>query len=197
MEANKVIEIFGEFFHSVMRRKRFWSALLMAAAVCSPALGSQSVSLAWDASSGTGVAGYLVHYGSASGVYTNSVDVGNQLTASISGLQDSATYFFTVSARDAGGLESALSTEISYQVPVRFHITAPSLRMTRGTQTDDPVQFRFLGSPNQTYELQATEDLQTWTTIWYSLPLTTSQLLEFADQDKAPSGRRFYRLVVH
>ena len=96
-----------------------------------------------------------------------------------------------------GGLESALSTEISYQVPVRFHITAPSLRMTRGTQTDDPVQFRFLGSPNQTYELQATEDLQTWTTIWYSLPLTTSQLLEFADQDKAPSGRRFYRLVVH
>jgi len=94
-------------------------------------------------------------------------------------------------------LESALSNEFSYQVPVLFHIAAPpSLGMIRGNQPDDPVRFRFLGSPNQPEELQATEDLQTWTTVWYSLPLKTSQLLVFEDHDKAASGSGFYRLVV-
>ena len=169
----------------------------MMGASCWTALGSQSVSVAWDASTGTSVAGYILHYGTASGVYTNSVNVGNQLTATIPDLQDSATYYFVVTARDANGLESVPSNEISYEVPIQFHITAPGLKMALGTQRGDPVQFRFLSSPNQTYELQATEDLQTWTTIWYSLPQPTSQLLEYADGDKTESGKRFYRLVVH
>src|SRR5881296_2672816 len=106
MEVFKLIRMFGELFDSVTRRKSFCIALLMAAAVCAPALGSQSVTLAWDASSGTSVAAYIVHYGSASGAYTSSVDVGNQLTATIPGLQDNATYYFAVSARDATGFES-------------------------------------------------------------------------------------------
>ena len=143
------------------------------------------------------MAGYIVHYRSSSGVYTNSLDVGSQLTATIPGLLDSATYYFAVTARDATGLESIPSNEISYQIPILFHITVPGLQMTLGARGVDPVQFRFLGSPNQTYELQATEDLQTWTTIWYSLPQPTSQVLEYADRDKTESGKRFYRLVAH
>ena len=194
MEFNKTI---GEFLNSTIRRKNFSTALLIMGASCCGALGSQSVSLAWDASTGTSVAGYVVKYGAASGVYTNSLNVGNQLTATISGLQDSATYYFAVTARDANGLESVPSNEISYEVPIQFHITAPGLKMSMGSQGGDPVQFRFLSSANQTYELQATEDLQNWTTIWYSLPQPMSQLLEYADREKTESGKRFYRLVVH
>src|SRR5437762_5632898 len=133
----ELIKTVGEFLNSRARRKSFWSALLMAGASGWSALGSQGVSLAWDASTGTSVAGYIVHYGSSSGVYTNSLDVGSQLTATIPGLLDSATYYFAVTARDATGLESIPSNEISYQVPVVFHITAPGLQMTLGAQGVD------------------------------------------------------------
>ena len=43
------------------------------------ALGS-TVRLAWDHSAPETVAGYRLHFGSMSGVYTQEVDVGNVLT---------------------------------------------------------------------------------------------------------------------
>ena len=54
------------------------------------AWGAQSVSLAWDASPTIDVVGYVVHYGGASRVYTNSLDVENTTMATIHRLQDGA-----------------------------------------------------------------------------------------------------------
>src|SRR5262245_44614400 len=50
------------------------------------ALGDQSVSLAWDASSSIDVMGYEVHYGTVSRAYTDSLDVGDSTTTTVSGL---------------------------------------------------------------------------------------------------------------
>src|SRR5207244_154249 len=77
-----------------------------------------SVSLVWNASSGTNVAGYNVYYGVASRTYTNKVNVGNVTNATISGLIEGTTYFFAVTAYDQYGLESDYSNEMSYMVPV-------------------------------------------------------------------------------
>lgn len=59
----------------------------------------------------TDLAGYKLYYGTTSGNYTNSVDVGNINTYKISGLAEGLTYYFTVTAYDAAGNESEYSNE--------------------------------------------------------------------------------------
>lgn len=71
-----------------------------------------SVSLAWDAASG--VSGYKVHYGTASGNYTASADVGNATSASVPNLSDGTRYYFAVTAYDSSKTESDYSNEVSY-----------------------------------------------------------------------------------
>jgi hypothetical protein len=163
----------------------------------SSAAGVQSVTLAWNANSDASVVGYILHYGNASGVYTNSIDAANSTSVAVPGLQPGASYYLVVTAYNSARQESVHSNEVAYQAPDVIQNTGPSLQMTMGSQPADPVLFRFLGLPNQTYEIQATEDFNTWSTIWYTLPLAASQLLEYADTNTTESGRRFYRLVTH
>jgi len=78
------------------------------------AVAAGTVTLAWDASSGTNaIANYKVYYGAASATYTNSVAAGTNLTVSVSNLVVGATYYFAVTALDTSGLESDYSTEVS------------------------------------------------------------------------------------
>ncbi|MEO7300378.1 MAG: Ig-like domain-containing protein [Verrucomicrobiota bacterium] len=83
--------------------------LFALAPLSSFALGN--ISLAWDASADVSVVNYKVYYGSASGTYTNSVQVGNVTTATVSNLVDGVTYYFASTALDADGLESDFSNE--------------------------------------------------------------------------------------
>jgi len=180
-----------------MRRKSFWAANFLLCAASLPALATQSVSLAWDSSVDSSVVGYIVHYGAASGVYTNSLNVGTNISATVPGLQDGATYYFAVTDYNSTSLESSPSNEVSYQVPIIFHITGPSLHVDRAARPGDPTRINFLSSANQSNELQASEDLRSWTTIWTAQPQRTSQWLEYEDADAGNSAMRFYRLVVH
>lgn len=84
--------------------------LAVAFLVLSTAANAESITLAWDPSSGTD--GYIVSYGTASGSYTLSVDVGNQSTYTVSGLSPTTRYFFVVAAYSALGT-SAYSNEVS------------------------------------------------------------------------------------
>lgn len=77
----------------------------------------KTVNLAWDPSTGTNVVGYYVYYGCASRHYTNKFSVGSATTATISGLVEDTTYFFTATAYDATGDESDFSNEAEYYVP--------------------------------------------------------------------------------
>src|SRR6185369_17583688 len=81
------------------------------------ASASQSINLAWDGSSDTTVVGYRLYYGVGSGQYTNSLAVGTNTNAVVSGLVDGATYYFAATAVGNSGLESTFSNEISYSVP--------------------------------------------------------------------------------
>lgn len=58
---------------------------------------------------------YVLRYGTSSGVYSVATNVGNQTTASVSGLQAGQTYFLAVTARTATGLESPPSNQATYQ----------------------------------------------------------------------------------
>jgi hypothetical protein len=73
------------------------------------------VTLAWDTSVGS-VTGYNMHYGTTSGNYGYSVDVGNFTSCTISGLQEGVTFYFAVTAYNEFG-ESDYSKEITHTIP--------------------------------------------------------------------------------
>ena len=72
------------------------------------------VTLAWDASTDPGIAGYKVYYGTSSGNYQVVIDVGKNAGCTISNLQNDSTYYFAVTGYSTSGVESGYSNEIFY-----------------------------------------------------------------------------------
>jgi hypothetical protein len=81
------------------------------------ALATQSLTLAWNPSSGPNVQGYKIYYGTASHQYDSTVSVGNVTTATIPGLVEGTTYFFAVTAYDISNQESFFSDEAAVTIP--------------------------------------------------------------------------------
>jgi cell wall-associated protease len=76
-----------------------------------------SLTLAWDPSPETSVTGYRLWYGTQSGVYFSSIDVGFQTLYQLTGLTDNTTYYFVVQAYTADDVRSEPSHEISAITP--------------------------------------------------------------------------------
>jgi hypothetical protein len=72
------------------------------------------VTFTWDANTEPDLAGYIVYYGTSSGNYTRSVDVGNNTEYTQTELQDGVTYYFASTAYDTAGNESGFSNQIVY-----------------------------------------------------------------------------------
>lgn len=82
-----------------------------------PVTYAAQIALAWDASEGS-VAGYKIHYGTKSGDYDYSVNVGNYTSCTISDLQEGTTYYFSATAYNSYLSESDFSEEIEYTIPI-------------------------------------------------------------------------------
>jgi hypothetical protein len=103
--------------------------MIFLAASCSGGGGSAVVvvpsgtaTLSWvaptqnnDNSALTNLAGFNIHYGTASGSYTNTVTVANAsaTTYTVKGLPKGKTYYFVVKSYNTLGVESVSSTEVS------------------------------------------------------------------------------------
>lgn len=85
---------------------------------------AQTVPLAWNPSTSSGVNGYEIAYGTSSGVYTSFVDAGNSTNYTVTGLNLGTVYYFAVAAysTNASGLQmSPFSNEtnaLPYPAPV-------------------------------------------------------------------------------
>lgn len=164
-------------------------AVLVFAFACSMTRGATSnVSLIWEASADPSVVGYNIYYGGQNGNYTNTTSVGNSTNAVVSGLVEGSTYYFAVTAYDAYGDESPFSNQISYIVPGILDITL-------GATSTNPAAIRFPVSSGQQYQLQASEDLESWTTIWQGVA-TSNIWLEY-DDPQTGLPQRFYRVVFN
>lgn len=91
------------------------------------AQNTPNIGLAWSPSPDTNVVGYNLHYGLAHGSYTNTLSVGNQTNAVMTGLIAGQTYYVVASAVNAAGMESVPSNEIIYQAPTN---PAPVIALT-------------------------------------------------------------------
>jgi Fibronectin type III domain/FG-GAP-like repeat len=76
------------------------------------AADAASLTLAWDPDV-SNVTGYTLYWGTQSGVYPNSVDVGNQTSRQVTGLGNQVRYYFVVKAYDSAGEFSGPSAEVS------------------------------------------------------------------------------------
>src|SRR4029450_4528934 len=95
-------------------RTRARVALIIAAfLLLTPAFGqAASVTLEWDRNSDGITTGYFVYYGTESGKYSGTVDVGTSTTAVVKPNHPNPTYYFAVQAYSATGEKSPLSTEL-------------------------------------------------------------------------------------
>ena len=166
---------------------------------------SYSVTLAWNPSISTNVVGYNVYYGLASGVYGSVKSVTGSNTT-MTGLAAGTTYYFAATVVDALGVESPFSNETSYTTGVstvrirtapagRFVLTASTSAPTRPMIRTAPAgQFVLTvsGLIGQTYEVEATQDLATWSAIG-TVTLGASGSSDFTDTNAASFPQRFYR----
>jgi hypothetical protein len=91
-------------------RRAFCVALFLVA-ICSSF--AESLSLGWDTNPESNIAGYRLRYGTVSGNYTITKEVGNSTTITLPDLVAGTTYYFSVSAYNTDGLEGPSSEEVS------------------------------------------------------------------------------------
>lgn len=83
------------------------------------------LTLQWDPSLDSSVAGYMVFVGTRSGQYTATINVGNQIQFVFSDAQPGQTYYFSVAAYRSGGIVGPRSAEVSGRVDASLRLSNP------------------------------------------------------------------------
>jgi hypothetical protein len=77
---------------------------------------STTAALTWSADTSSGVAGYNVYLGTASGVYGPPINAGNVTSYVVNNLSFGNTYYFAVTAYNSSGSESPPSNEVTKSI---------------------------------------------------------------------------------
>jgi fibronectin type 3 domain-containing protein len=146
--------------------------------------GNAQVSLTWNLCFVT--TGYNLQRSTTSGgPYTNIVSQsGTSYTDS--GLDNGTTYYYVLSATNAGG-QSANSSEVS-ATPVA---PPPPVVLTVGPQTAGQFNFSFQGQSNQNYVVETSTNLTDWSAVLTNA--TPDGQFLFTDTN-ATAPARFYRV---
>jgi hypothetical protein len=156
----------------------------------SQAWSSQNVTLAWDPVPGPGVSGYELYYGTVSGNYSTRLNVGTNISATVTNLKEGHTNYFVVTAYNSALVEGPPSTEVAFIVP-------GLLALGPKTNSSGRITMRFPVASGHWYEVQASTNLTSWATIWKTEVATSNAWVVFQDPQAASYTRRFYRLALH
>lgn len=156
-----------------------------AQAISVPLANQYVLTFNWNPSPDAAVAGYKIHYGTASGEYSTIADMGDVTSTALPGFVIGTTYYFAITAYDEDGEESAPSGEISYGKYV------PNVQIQN--RTAGKFTLNITGAPGQILDVEATTDLKTWTVI-DTVTLDASGVLNFNDPNMAAHAKRFYRI---
>ena len=97
-----------------MKRIGFFAIAVFLFFLCYSSAAAGTIRLRWDPVNGSSVAGYKIYYGTWSGNYADSIDVGNVTDYTINTFEDCITYYLTVKSYDSSGIESLqYSNEVS------------------------------------------------------------------------------------
>jgi hypothetical protein len=163
--------------------------------------------LEWDPNLEPDLGGYKLHYGTSSGIYTRSVDAGNETTINVPELVSGFTYYFVVTAYNDAGVESPPSNEVVFTVP-----WPDDLRITYLPRSGVPVApdwiecapaqgpapngfvFSVTAAERSAVVIYSSEDLKTWT-VQGAVTNPTGRLL-ITDMESLLHPRRYYRLKL-
>lgn len=173
---------------ALRKRVAALAVVLLGLWACVQARASQSISLAWNASTDSSTVGYIVYAGSSSTNYTAQMDVGTNLAITLTGLAEGHTNYFAVSAYNSAQITGVPSAQISY-------ITPGLLKMTPGTGSTRTLNFPT--APGHWYAVEASTDLKTWTTVTQTAVATTNAWFSWQDPQSGSFSKRFYRLIMH
>ncbi len=172
-----------------------FGAVVFSLSCCSAAFGDRSISLEWSPSPSTDVSGYRIYYGTTNAIITNSLDAGPEFSTMISGLQEGQTYFFFATAYDLEGNESIPSDPVWYTVPTSsLAVSSGKIALSRSKQSDAMI-INFLASPGFTYQVQATQDFQSWVTVG-TVTNAANGTVQVQDTGARFFSQRFYRIVA-
>ena len=152
----------------------------------------QSVTLAWDPNPEPDVAGYRLLYREATSEQVMIIDVGAGTMATVPELREGRTYLFAVTAYNLAGLESLPSDELPYTVPAPPIVL--KLQPINGFSGAFHVSFSTFAGFR--YQLQMSEDLSNWTTLWEQEAAFDGEEIHYVDISSPPPLRRFYRAVL-
>lgn len=154
------------------------------------AVTSTSVTLAWNPSPESNVAGYDIFYGTSSGNYTSAVSVLSATNVTIRGLQSGVTYYFAAASFDTNGDLSPNSPEISATVGATGQVTGTLT--TIGALSAGQFGFTLSGVTGGQYVVEASTDLVHWVALQ-----TNTAPFQFIDSNASQFTRRFYRTVYN
>jgi Fibronectin type III domain len=165
-----------------------WGAVLYLALLLAPRVNAvQSLSLLWNPSTGTNVAGYHVHYWPEGALFEFILDAGTNTNFLVTGLQEGQIYDFAVMAYSDQGVESLPSNMITY--------TAPGMvRVALNPDPQGPALIQYSVAPGLKYQLLSSSDLMTWSVVQQIIP-TNNAWADFKDFQVSSLNMRFYRLV--
>ncbi len=104
--------------------RSLWAVVLFLCLFPSDALAGE-VTLAWDPPTAE-YGGFFIAYGTSSGSYTQTQDVGSQAIYTLTSLNPGRTYYFAVKAYDPNRkTESPYSNQVSVTLPIVAACPAP------------------------------------------------------------------------
>jgi Fibronectin type III domain. len=154
------------------------------------ARAGESITLGWIPSLSPQAAGYAVYYGTHSGSYRSRIDVGTNISLTVTNLSSWPTYYFAVATYDTNEFESILSEEVSYSAA-----SAPPV-FGAITVSDGQVKITWRANLRHAYQVQVTTNLQQMD--WQSLGeviIPTGSSASFSEPLQE-DAQRFYRLMM-
>lgn len=131
------------------------------------AADAPAVSLSWNANPESNIAGYKLHFGTQSGVYTSVVDVGKTTQAQLPLMQMGSTYYLAVSAYNSAGLEGPRSTEFQVTAATPPAAVDTSFAVGNGsTAGQGSLKWKYPKASQSAvdrFAVYSSEDLKTWT----------------------------------
>ena len=119
-EKNRCLKVTGALLLGIFTMISFTG-------ICPTKVQASQKTLSWDASTSPDVIGYKMYYGTASGNYSENIDVGNVTSYTVSSLIDGQTYYFAAKAYDSTGNESGYSNEVSMTTPTTSGTTTVTI----------------------------------------------------------------------
>jgi fibronectin type III domain protein/quinohemoprotein amine dehydrogenase alpha subunit-like protein len=164
--------------------------LLASAVPCAAA----TLHVHWASNSEADLAGYRLRYGTSPGTYTETIETGRTTFCEVTDLEPGTLYYFSLTAFDQAGNESAPSAEVTARIPVSL-APIPSIAAANETTTLSAylVQSRtsFAIVYGQNLASGATVDLGPGVTVERVVRGTAGALMLTLDIDPgAPLGSR-------